>query len=91
MLSTIYVFVCGNPGFMGFSIDKFGGNLPLTSTFGPTHSWSHTSQIEMTEAAFCPFSIDVTIAIADLKARGYHVARSMGDASGLPKHHRSSS
>lgn len=91
MFSTVYVFVCGNPGFMGFSIDKFGGNLPLTSTFGPAHSWSRADQIEMTEAAFCPFSIDVAIAITDLTSRGYHVARSSADASALPKHHRSSS
>jgi hypothetical protein len=91
LFSTVYVFVCGNPGLIGFSVDKLGANLPLTSTFGPAHSWSRAYEMEMTEAAFCTFSIDVAIAIADLTSRGYHVARSTADASSLPKHHRSSS
>jgi hypothetical protein len=77
---------------MGFSVDKLGANLPLTSTFGPAHSWSCAYEIEMTEAAFSTFShINVAIAIADLTSRGYHVAQSAADASSLPKHHRSSS
>ncbi|AGK56985.1 hypothetical protein HYPDE_26523 [Hyphomicrobium denitrificans 1NES1] len=91
MLSIVYVFVCGNPGLLGFSVDKRGINLPLTSTFGPAHHWSRAYEIEMTEAAFCAFMIDGTIAIADLISCGYHVARSTPDANALPKHHRSSS
>lgn len=91
MFSTVYVFVCGNPGLMGFSVDKLGANLPLTSTFGPAHSWSRADEIEMTEAAFCAFTIDGASAIADLVSHGYHVARSTADASSLPKHHRYSS
>jgi hypothetical protein len=91
LLSTIYVFVCGNPSLLGFSIDKLGINLPLTSTFGPAHRWSRAYEIEMTETAFRAFTIDGAIAIAGLVSRGFYVARSTADANALPKPHRSSS
>jgi hypothetical protein len=85
----VYVFTCGNAGVLGFSLQKYGANLPSASPY--SEKWSRAYEVQMSALALGVFGIDTTIVLSDLGSCGYHIALPVPDTQSLPKYHRASS
>jgi hypothetical protein len=85
----VYVFMSGNSGVLGFSLEKSGSNLPTSASH--LESWSRAYEVRMSDIALDVFRIDTAAALSDLRSCGYHVSRPSKDSLPLPKHHRGSS
>jgi hypothetical protein len=69
----VYIFVCGQSQYLGLSLDETGENLP--ACLAPPHTWSPFDDVAFAPSELERFNIDVTTAVANLKARGYYIAQ----------------
>jgi hypothetical protein len=71
---TVYVFVCSDPEFDGYSFKEDGGNLPTLASTTDCR-WTLVRAVPMSRIHLQPFVRDVQVAVVNLKCRGYHIAR----------------
>jgi hypothetical protein len=71
--SNVYVFVCGWSDLIGLSLDARAGNLP--SYLASPHKWTLIDKVPLAAHEIGLLKIDPTIAIENLRTRGYHVAK----------------
>ncbi len=81
--SRIYVFDCGCPEYLGFSIEKDGSNLPACLI--PLHKWTRVKEIPFDPDAISSLFVEPAIAIENLKTRGYHLAKQSADNLSFPQ------
>jgi hypothetical protein len=83
-----YVFTCSNPDVIALSLLEDGANLPpLAQCPGPS---TFSKAVPLTEPDLRTVLPGVTLAIANLKTRGYHFSRPNAVALNLPQPHRQS-
>jgi hypothetical protein len=85
MISTVFVFSCGSPDLVGLSVRSDGGNIP--AVHDGQSDWSLSGMAALSAAGLSPLLDDPRIAISNLHARGYHIARRASPR--LPQAHRS--
>jgi hypothetical protein len=86
MAQTVFVFACGN--YYGLSVQADGANLPALP--GYSQQWALVQSIAMTERQLQPLVPNTGTAIANLTARGYHLARVLSGLPPIPQSHRHS-
>jgi hypothetical protein len=72
--SRVCLFVCGRTDYRALSLDKRGRNLPPCLT--PPHTWTRVDEIRYAPDTIQSLEMDPTVAMENLKARGYHIVRS---------------
>jgi hypothetical protein len=71
MNSNVYVFVRGWSDLIGLSLDPEAANLPRSSP----GEWAFINRVPLAAYEIGLLRIDPTIAIENLRTRGYHVAK----------------
>ena len=76
ILKAVFVFGCSDPNVFGLSLQRGGSNIPNVAGNRP---WSFKEVVPLTERDVAPFASDTVIALANLRARGYHIAHKTAD------------
>ena len=71
MNPNVYVFVRGWSDLIGLSLDQRAANLPTSLP----HKWTIIDRVPLAAHEIGLLRIDPTIAIENLRTRGYHVAK----------------
>ena len=69
---SVYVFVSDDEAACAFSTQPDGSNVPAYSSGG---HWMRRDAISMTRESIERYVFDAEIAIANLRAKGYHLSR----------------
>jgi hypothetical protein len=79
--ADVYVFISGNPDVRGFSLERWGQNLPRL----PDNSgWLPIAVASLTLANLERHALDPAIALLNLNTRGYHIARVSAEPTPFP-------
>ena len=70
--SSAFVFSCADPDVFGLSVQSGGHNIPRV---GHNCPWFFKALVSLTGPDLAPYASDTIIALANLRARGYHIAR----------------
>jgi hypothetical protein len=73
MSDQVFVFSNGCPELVGLSVLADGSNLPRIP--GSVHEWRPDGVLRMAYADLRNRSVDIDLTLANLKSRGYDVAR----------------
>jgi hypothetical protein len=80
--TNIYVFVSADRRTFGLTLDRDGANLPSAELAG---GWKPYDMVPMCMGYLGRYADEPEIAHANLIARGYHLARTIGNIVPFPK------
>ena len=69
--NTAFVFSCADREVFGLSLARDGHNIPAIA---PNRPWSFKAGVPLSGRDLAPYASDTLIALANLEARGYHLA-----------------
>ena len=88
MDTPVFVFENGCPDYVGLSVQQDGSNLPKTCT--SRYDWRPTNRVATSPSALRGLTIDVELALLNLRTRGYHIGRTSAVVLNFPHSAQSS-
>jgi hypothetical protein len=71
--TAIFVFKNGRPDLIGLSVECDGANLPIVNE--NDEPWRVSKITPFTWAGLAGVTVDIEVALANLRTRGYHIGR----------------
>ena len=81
-MPTVFAFVSSDPEIRGLSFDSSGCNIPADEQLS---FWLADAVFPMTAHDVAKHVPDVSIALRDLKLRGYHLFRTTAQVISFPR------